>query len=105
MAGRVIWTDLAWSEFEAVADYIGRVSPAYAASFVQKVISSVELIAEWPDSGAIVLEFDDPSLREIFVKRYRVIYRPLKDGICIVALIHSARDLPHLWKADERSEN
>ena len=97
MAGRVIWSELARAEFEVAADYIGTVSAAYAATFVRQVLDAVERVARWPDSGAIVAEFDTPTLREVFVKRYRIIYRPLPGGVSVVAIVHSARDLPGMW--------
>ena len=43
--------------------------------------------------GRIVPEFGDPALRELFVYRYRLIYRAEAQHILIVAIIHGAREL------------
>jgi plasmid stabilization system protein ParE len=41
-----------------------------------------------------VPELNDPSVRELFVKRYRLIYELRPDRIVILAFIHGARQLP-----------
>jgi len=37
MAWTIIWTQSAWDDLEAAADYISKDSPGYAASFVREV--------------------------------------------------------------------
>lgn len=93
---------LAADEFEQATEFIAVSSPAYAAGFAQRVLEAVELVAAWPESGALVPELEDPSLREVFVKHYRVIYRVERDGITVVALVHGARNLAELWDPDQR---
>jgi len=42
----------------------------------------------------MVPESKDNSVRELFVKRYRLIYELREDRILILAFIHGARQLP-----------
>ena len=37
MAREVVWTDPAWEDLEAAAEYIARDSEYYAAAFVQEI--------------------------------------------------------------------
>lgn len=99
MAATVTWTSLAEREFAAAAEYISGESRAYAAAFVAEALEAIEMLALWPESGAIVPEFEDSEIREIFVKQYRIIYRTTGSDACVIALIHAARDLGNAWKS------
>lgn len=98
MAATITWTSLAEQEFATAAEHIANESPAYAAAFVAEVFEAIEVLALWPESGAIVPEFDEPEIREIFVKQYRIIYRTEGADACIIAFVHGARDLARIWK-------
>ncbi len=51
-------------------------------------------LAEYPWSGRVVREFDDPNIREIIEHPYRVIYRVRGERIDVLAVVHCARLLP-----------
>jgi hypothetical protein len=40
----------------------------------------------------VVPELNDPSIRELFVSSYRLIYQVSPDVVRVLAFIHSARD-------------
>ena len=48
-------------------------------------------LSQFPESGRIVPEIDDPAIRERFVYSYRVIYRVATDRLLIVAVVHGRR--------------
>jgi plasmid stabilization system protein ParE len=93
MARRIDWADPAWADLESAADYIARDSPSYAAAFVQEVKQAVDSLSELADRGQIVPEFRDPTIRELLVKPYRVVYQVLPTEVRIVAVIHGSRRL------------
>ena len=94
MARRVAWTNSAWQELECAASFIARDSPRYAAALVGEAKSAARSLRKFPNRGRIVPEVADNSLRELFVKSYRLIYEVRPDGIVILAFIHGARALP-----------
>lgn len=100
MARRVIWAHAASDDLEAAADYIHRDSPAYASALVTRTLEAAGSLAEFAERGRIVPEFQDRSIREIFVYSYRLIYRMEEGRVSILALIHGRRDLRTAW--DER---
>jgi toxin ParE1/3/4 len=102
VARTVTWTEVAWSDLEAVADYIAKDSPRYAAAFVRDARSAARSLASLAERGRIVPEFSDPVVREIFIGRYRLIYRLTEQCVFIVALIHGARDLAVFWDRERR---
>ena len=55
------------------------------------------------DRFRVVPEIATPKVRELFIQRYRLIYRIQGDEIEIAALIHGARDLTTLLKDEPRS--
>jgi toxin ParE1/3/4 len=43
------------------------------------------------------------NLRMFTTGNYVILYRPTKDGVEIIMIVHSARDLPALWSASKRN--
>ena len=91
MARKVEWTDPAWDDLAAIAEYIARDSEYYAAAFVQEIKEAAASLAEFAERGQIVPEFADPSIRELLVKSYRLVYRISEKRVVILTLIHGAR--------------
>jgi plasmid stabilization system protein ParE len=50
------------------------------------------------DRGRIVPELSAPVIREIFVYRYRLMYRLAQDSVEILAFIHGARDFDRWYR-------
>jgi hypothetical protein len=55
-----------------------------------------------PERGSIVPELDNDMIREIFIRKYRLIYEIEKKEVHILGLIHGARDLMSLWRKERR---
>lgn len=91
MARKVEWTDPAWDDLAEIAEYIARDSVYYAAAFVEEIRESAASLAAFADRGQIVPEHDDPSVRELLVKSYRLIYKLSDKKVTILAVIHGAR--------------
>jgi toxin ParE1/3/4 len=93
MARRIVWSEPAWDDLESAAEYIARDSQGYSAAFVQEVKAAVESLSELADRGQVVPEFRDPTLRELLVRPYRIVYQIQPDELRIVAVIHGSRRL------------
>ncbi len=81
---------------EAVA-YIARHShPAAQRLLIQalEVASSLDTSSE---RGRVVPELNEPTVRELFVQRYRLLYQLTRDEVQILAFVHGARDLTR-WR-------
>ena len=98
MAKPLKWSELAWNDLEAVADYIARDSRHYAAAFVREVRDAARSLRHFPERGSIVPELDDPTIREIYVRHYRLIYQVSAKALHVIGFIHGSRDLEQLWK-------
>jgi plasmid stabilization system protein ParE len=51
------------------------------------------------ERGRVVPEWNQPSVRELFVQRYRLLYEVTPDEVHVLAFLHGARDLTR-WQLD-----
>lgn len=100
MARKVKWTETAWTDLEEVSDYIARDSQYYSAAFVREAGDAARTLAYLAERGRVVPEFADPSVRELFLGKYRLIYQITGQTVYIIGFIHGARDLLTLWEHD-----
>lgn len=91
---KVIWTATARKHVASIHDYVAADSVAYARRLVDRIFRRTDLLAKFPESGGKVLEYDDPSIREVIEGSYRIIYGTGNDRVSILAVVHSARRLP-----------
>ena len=92
MARKVNWSESAWKDLEDTLDYIAKDSPFYAAAFAQEVLEASQTLRDLSDRGRMIPEFNRTDLRELFIRRYRLMYEINQDSVFIIALIHGAMD-------------
>jgi toxin ParE1/3/4 len=85
------------------AEYIAKDSPSYAAALITKADNAAKSLFQFPERGRVVPEYRDTTIRELFVGRYRLIYRLQAKTVTIVAFVHGARDLLTLLPQIEQS--
>lgn len=103
MARQVAWTETAWRDLERIADYIAEDSPGYAAALVRRVRDRARSLEEMAERGRVVPELGEPTVRELLIGNYRLIYEIDGADVHILALIHGARDLAAHWDKEDRS--
>lgn len=91
MAKTVIWAKPAATDLERAVTYIYEDSPAYAKSFYNKVKERSRTLNQFAERGRVVPEHNDSKIREIFIYRYRLIYKIYDEAVIILALIHGAQ--------------
>lgn len=104
MARSVTWTEGAADEFDAAAKYIAQASRIYASSFAHEIRLASASLRELADRGRVVPEVGDPTVREIFVRRYRLVYRVVGDRVWVLALVHGHRDFIAAWREQRRGQ-
>ena len=85
MAREVIWTEPAWQDVEAAADFIARDSESYSAAFFQEVMESATSLTEFAEMGRMVPEFGNQRIRELLVGSYRLVYEVSDDRVLVLA--------------------
>lgn len=92
---RVEWSDFARDDLDDLVHYISRDSAFYAQTFGERVVLATRRLRDFPESGRMIPEADDNTLREIIVQDYRVMYRVEDKRVLILAVMHGSRDLAH----------
>jgi len=90
---KVKWTEHAIEELEDIAEYILKDSEKYAQILVKQVYEMVTQLNQFPQIGRIVPEYNNPNLREILYKNYRINYLIKDECIEIISVIHGSRML------------
>lgn len=98
MARTVVWAESASTDLLEILEYIARDSPFYARAFALEVQEAARSLALFAERGRVVPELGVPTVREVFVRRYRLVYRVREGCVDVVAVIHGARDFPSAWR-------
>lgn len=95
------WTPAAEQDLIEIFEYIARerLSPAAAARVILDITERAEFYAEQPLLAALRPEFRNGA-RSFVLHRYVVIYRPASDGIVIIRVIHSSRDVFAIFRRE-----
>jgi toxin ParE1/3/4 len=88
----VIWAPSALDDIESIAEFIARDSKYRASLFIERLCETTDRLREYPQSGRIIPEINDPSCREIIYGAYRIMYRIENDEIWITGVVHGARN-------------
>ncbi len=89
----VKWTKNALEELDNIANYISRDSPKYANILVKQIFEMISHLQQFPKLGRKVPEYNNPNLREILYKSYRIVYLVKKEQLEIISVIHGSRKL------------
>lgn len=88
------WSPQSFQDLEAIRAYIAEDSPMYADLTVQRIVTAVERLRRFPDSGRMVPERRTPELREVIVGKYRVVYRRNAQSVDVVTVFRGSREFP-----------
>lgn len=84
-------------------DYIADDSELQADAFVDRLDAKFQLLARQPELGRVREELS-PGLRSFPLGRYVIFYESISDGIAVVRVLHSARDLDAQFSSDDLQE-
>jgi len=79
-------------DLEAIQNwYVDQQVPDVGEKLLREIISQVERLADFPESGRIVPEFGIVNLREIIFPPFRIVYRLDKNRVRVVRIWRSER--------------
>lgn len=102
---RIIWSEPALDDLEAVAEYIALDNLSAARNLVQAVFSTVDRLKDFPESGRKPPELRDTRYREIIVGPCRVFYRLADSRIFILHVMRSERELRKMLILDRDQDD
>ncbi len=89
---KVIWSPLASDHVAQAFASIAAERPSAALRWLEEVIDTATSLGSFPDMGRMVPEAQRPSLREVIVPPYRLIYRRDEAEVIILAVHHTRRE-------------
>lgn len=88
---KIIWTEYAIEDLNLIHEYISKDSKIYADRVIDRIISKVGQLQSFPNSGRVVPEFADNTLRELIQGNYRIVYKVSSNQVSIIRIHHSAQ--------------
>jgi toxin ParE1/3/4 len=95
----VVWAESARDALDEVIEYIARDSQQAALHVLDEALRAGASLATLSERGRIVPELNEPTIRELLVFKYRLMYRVEDRRVLIVAFLHGARDFATWWQA------
>jgi plasmid stabilization system protein ParE len=102
--GQVYWSEPALDDLRNIVSFIARDSPAYAAKLAGQISRAPRVLSSFSALGSIVPELGQPTVRELWVRPYRIIYLIRGIDCHVLAIAHASRDLSGFFLKDEESE-
>ncbi len=88
----ITFAESALGDLEAIKDwYAEQKAPHVGKRLVAEIFERVEALAEPPDMGRIVPEFQQPFLREFIFPPFRIVYRHDRDRVRDTVNFHDPR--------------
>ena len=101
---RLIWTEPALSDLDAIADHIALDNPVAAAHLVEQAFECVERLERFPKSGKSPPELPHSPYREVIVSPCRVFYRIEDDSVYLLHVMRAER-LLRFFLLNERNKS
>lgn len=93
----VLRTSQAHLDFVEIAVRIAEDNPIAADRWLETIDEKCRLLATMPEMGRKRPELA-PELRSLPVGNYIIFYRPIRDGIDVIRVLHGAQDLPAIFE-------
>lgn len=87
-------SDIAEEDMRAIWRFVSEDKPVAALELVEALHAKCRLVADAPRSGHLLRVGSE--IRQAFVGRYVIYYRPLSDGIDVLRVMSGDRDAPNV---------
>ena len=89
MERKIVWTERASGDIEAIVRYIARRDPAAAGRIGAGIYNRVQILQENPEAGSILDELRAGGWRKLIFRRWKIIYT-IRDETVIIGRVWPA---------------
>jgi plasmid stabilization system protein ParE len=89
MERKIVWTERASGDIEAIVRYIARRDPAAAGRIGVGIYNRVQILQENPEAGSILDELRAGGWRKLIFRRWKIIYT-IRDETVIIGRVWPA---------------
>ena len=86
---KILWTRESLTNLADIEAFISEDNPEKAIEFINYLITQCDRLIQNPYSGRVVPEISNNDIRELIVKKYRIVYRIKKHEIQILTVFES----------------
>jgi len=90
----VAFAETARRDLWEILEYIQIESPRASKKIIREFYDRLKKIASFPKAGRMIPEMNEPSLREILVGSYRLMYRLEEKRAVVLRVLHGKRLFP-----------
>lgn len=90
---KVEWSAQAMRDLAQIFDFIADDDPTAALRWVQRLQARAGVAAVAPRAGRVVPEFGRDDVREVYLRRYRIVYRVTVAAIQVLTVFEGHRQL------------
>lgn len=90
----VLWTQHALRDLSEIRAYIRRFDPVAAQGWLGRLKRRADTAAIAPLAGRVVPETGRDDIREVFLRSYRIVYRPIEGGLLVLTVFEGHRRFP-----------
>ncbi len=83
MERRIIWTERAYSDIEAIVRYIARRDPDAAQRIGLGIYDRAQVLAPHPEAGSTLAELRSGGWRKLIFRRWKIIYAVRGEDIIV----------------------
>lgn len=83
MDRRIIWTERASSDIEAIVRYIARRDPGAAGRIGLGIYDRVQILLQHPEAGSTLAELRSGGWRKLLFRRWKIIYTVRGEDIIV----------------------
>jgi plasmid stabilization system protein ParE len=83
MDRKLVWTEKASSDIEAIVRYIARRDPKAAAGIGLGIYDRAQILLEHPEAGTVLGELREGGWRKLVYRRWKIVYTIRADDIII----------------------
>lgn len=83
MDRKLIWTERASNDIEAIVRYIARRDPATSARIGHGLYDRAQLLLTQPEAGTILDELRDGGWRKLIFLRWKIVYTIRGDAVIV----------------------
>jgi plasmid stabilization system protein ParE len=83
MDRRLIWTERASSDIEAIVRYIARRDPKASGRIGLGIYERAQILLRHPEAGTVLDELRDGRWRKLIYRRWKIVYQVLDDVIVV----------------------
>lgn len=97
---KVVLTEAAEQDLEAIGDYIAEDNPIKASETVLRIVQAIESLDAFPERHPVQEQLPEGH-RFLIVGNYVAVYRVEEQVVYVIRIVQGSRDMTRLIRGDE----